>query len=93
MKAYGGADVEIHIFLTSALVGDEWSASRTCCFTPGGTSPWYPLDRRLGGPQRHFGQYGEVYIPDPIRTRNLAPWSQSLWQVTIPTRLPWLTSF
>jgi hypothetical protein len=27
MKAYGGVDVEIHIFLTSALVGGEWSAS------------------------------------------------------------------
>jgi hypothetical protein len=34
MKAYGGVDVQIHIFLTSALVGDEWSASRPCRFTP-----------------------------------------------------------
>jgi hypothetical protein len=24
MKAYGGVDVEIHIFLTSALAGGEW---------------------------------------------------------------------
>jgi hypothetical protein len=28
MKAYGGVDVEIQIFLTSALVGGESSASR-----------------------------------------------------------------
>jgi hypothetical protein len=28
MKANGGVDVKIHIFLTSALVGGEWSASR-----------------------------------------------------------------
>jgi hypothetical protein len=35
MKAYGGLDVLIHIFLTSALVGGEWSASRPCRFTPG----------------------------------------------------------
>jgi hypothetical protein len=35
MKAYGGVDVEIHIFLTSALVGGEWSDSRPGRFTPG----------------------------------------------------------
>jgi hypothetical protein len=35
MKVYGGVDVQIHIFLTSALVGSEWSASRPCRFTPG----------------------------------------------------------
>jgi hypothetical protein len=35
MKVYGGVDVSIHIFLTSALAGGEWSASRPCCFTPG----------------------------------------------------------
>jgi hypothetical protein len=39
MKAYGGVDVEIHISLTSALVGVEWSASRPCCFTPGERAP------------------------------------------------------
>jgi hypothetical protein len=34
MKAYGGADVQIHISLTSALAGGEWSASRPGRFTP-----------------------------------------------------------
>jgi hypothetical protein len=34
MKAYGGVDVYIHIFFTSVLGGDEWSASRPCRFTP-----------------------------------------------------------
>jgi hypothetical protein len=33
MKAYEGVDVYIHIFLTSALVG-EWSTSRSGRFTP-----------------------------------------------------------
>jgi hypothetical protein len=28
MKAYVGMDVQIHVFLTSVLVRDEWSASR-----------------------------------------------------------------
>jgi hypothetical protein len=35
MKTYGGVDVYIHVFLTSALVGGEWSASGPDCFTPG----------------------------------------------------------
>jgi hypothetical protein len=26
MKTYGGAEVQIHIFSTSELVGSEWSA-------------------------------------------------------------------
>jgi hypothetical protein len=35
MEAYGRVDVWIHIFLTSALAGSEWSTSRFCSFTPG----------------------------------------------------------
>jgi hypothetical protein len=38
-KANGGVDVEIHIFLTSALVGGEWSASRPGRFIPGERVP------------------------------------------------------
>jgi hypothetical protein len=38
MKAYG-VDVYIHIFLTSALAGGEWSASRPGLFTPGERVP------------------------------------------------------
>jgi hypothetical protein len=33
MKAYGGVVVYIHVFLISALVGGEWSASRPTRFT------------------------------------------------------------
>jgi hypothetical protein len=33
MKVYGEVDVQIHIFLTSAIVGGQWSASHPCCFT------------------------------------------------------------
>jgi hypothetical protein len=39
MKAYGGVDVQTHIFLTSALVGREWSVSRPGRFTPRERSP------------------------------------------------------
>jgi hypothetical protein len=35
MQAYGGMDVYIHIFLTSALAGGEWSVSRPGRFTLG----------------------------------------------------------
>jgi hypothetical protein len=35
MKTCETVDVETHIFLTSALVGGEWSASRPGRFTPG----------------------------------------------------------
>jgi hypothetical protein len=34
MKAYGVVDVQIRVFLTSALVDGEWSASRPCRLTP-----------------------------------------------------------
>jgi hypothetical protein len=39
MKTYGGVDVWIHIVLTSALVGGEWSALRPGRFTPGERAP------------------------------------------------------
>jgi hypothetical protein len=39
MKAYGGVDVQIHIFLTLILVGGESSASRPGLFTPGERDP------------------------------------------------------
>jgi hypothetical protein len=39
MKAYGGVDVWIHVFLTSALVGGEWTTSRPGRFTPGERAP------------------------------------------------------
>jgi hypothetical protein len=39
MKAYGEVDVYIHIFLTSALAGSEWAASRPGHLTPGKETP------------------------------------------------------
>jgi hypothetical protein len=48
MKAYGGVDVQIHIFLTLALVGGEWSASRPCRYTSG---EWAPGTIGLVGPR------------------------------------------
>jgi hypothetical protein len=39
MKAHGGVDTDIHVFLTSALVRDEWSVSCSCRFTAGEKIP------------------------------------------------------
>jgi hypothetical protein len=39
MKTYGGMDVQTRVFLTLALVGGEWPASRTVRFTPGEIVP------------------------------------------------------
>jgi hypothetical protein len=78
IRTYGGVDLQIRIFLTSATIGGEWSASRLSRFTLRGESPQYTLDRRLGEPQSRSGRYGEVKIPDPTETRTIASWSFSL---------------
>jgi hypothetical protein len=62
MKKYGGVDVEIHVFLTSALVGGEWSASRPGLISPGKELP-LPI-----GPQSRSGRHEEVKILAPIGT-------------------------
>jgi hypothetical protein len=53
MKAYGGVDLQTQVFLTSKLVGGEWSTSRPGRFTPGERAPgthWIGgwVDRRAG---------------------------------------------
>jgi hypothetical protein len=50
--------------LTSALDGGEWSASTPAALPPG-KEPQYPLDRRLGGPQSHFGHGGKEKNSQP----------------------------
>jgi hypothetical protein len=55
MKAYAGVDIYTRVFLTSALVVRELSASRSGRFTPGERGPG-TLDRRLGGPQSRYGR-------------------------------------
>jgi hypothetical protein len=55
MKKYGGVDVHTHVFLTSALVGDEWSPSRPGRFTPG-VKDTVPLE------------YEARWAPEPVWT-------------------------
>jgi hypothetical protein len=49
-----------HVFLTLALVADQWAASRHGCFIPGERSALHPLDRRIGGPQGKERERGKT---------------------------------
>jgi hypothetical protein len=59
-------------FLTSALDGGEWSASRPGRGLPPGKNPRYPLDRRLGGPQNQQG-----LEKNPLSLSGIEPLSSS----------------
>jgi hypothetical protein len=83
MKAYVVVDVQIHIFLTSALVGGERSTSRPGRFTPGERASgthwigcWVDLRDGL--------DYFEKIL-DPTGTRTPTPRSSSPYLVTTPT--------
>jgi len=68
MNAYwGSGHIAPHI-LDSALDGGEWSASCPGHFTspPPGKNPWYPLDKRLGGPLSWSEHSGEEKSSQPL---------------------------
>jgi hypothetical protein len=86
MKAYGGVDVQIHIFLTSALAGGEWSASRPVRFTPGERASgihwiggWVDLRAGLEGKEK-----GTLLILPGLQVRPLSrpAHSQSLYRLS-----------
>jgi hypothetical protein len=61
MKAYlGNGDIAPRIL----GLGTRWR--RVVSFTPREKSPWYPLHRRLGGPQRRSGRGGEEKNFQPL---------------------------
>jgi hypothetical protein len=91
MKMYEGGNIETLVFLTTALVGGEWSASRPGRFTTK-KSPWYPLDRRLGGIKRRYRRHGETKIFLHSSGLKLQPLghpahSKSLYQLHYPSSL------
>jgi hypothetical protein len=61
VEALGGGErrYSSYSYLTSALDGGEWSASRPGRALPPGKEPRFPLNRRLGGP------------PEPVWTQRL----------------------
>jgi hypothetical protein len=86
MKAYGGVDVQIHIFLTSALAGSEWSASRPCRFTPRERFPgthwiggWVDLRASLDDVEKR------KFLPPPeLELRPLEPVASRYTNYAIP---------
>jgi hypothetical protein len=67
----GESTYSSYSFLTSALGGGEWSASRL-----GRKRTQYSLDRRLGEPQSWSGQSG--YWKNPLPLPGIEPRSSSL---------------
>ena len=67
----GGLDVHIHLFLTSALDGNEWSTSLTNLYKYGGKIH-YPFNRRLVDPLSWPGHSvkGQNFIPTWNWTKN-----------------------
>jgi hypothetical protein len=75
MKAYWGVNIQIHIFLTSALDGGEWSASRPFRFTPGKRAPGTHWIGGWVGPTAGLDNVEKIL--DPTRTRTPTPRSSS----------------
>jgi hypothetical protein len=78
----GGVEVQLCSFMTTALEGGEGSAS-----CPGHSLPlgktWYPLYKRLGGPQGWSGQVRKISPPPGFDPQTVSP-----WLVAVPTTLP-----
>jgi hypothetical protein len=78
MKAYGEVDVWVHAFLTLALVGGEWSASRSGRFTPAERTPGIHWMGDWVGPRTTLDDMEKTKILAPTGTQTLTPWSSSL---------------
>jgi hypothetical protein len=68
MKAYGEMAVYSDIFLLSAQVGGEWSASRPCRFTPGERAPGTHGIGGWVGPRAGLDNVEKILNPKGTRT-------------------------
>jgi hypothetical protein len=75
MKTYGGVDVYTHVFLTSALLGGEWSASFPGRFTPGERAPGTSWIGGWVGPRAGLDDVLKILDPTGIGTPTA--WSSS----------------
>jgi hypothetical protein len=77
MNAYGGVDVQIHIFLTSALAGGERSTSRPGRFTPEERAPGTDCIRGWVDSRAGLDDAEKRKILDPTGTRTPTPRSSN----------------
>jgi hypothetical protein len=86
MNAYGGMEVQLRSFLTSAIEADEWS-SRSGHFIPG-KELRHPRSVWLGGHRSQSGRFGGDNISFPCRELNryssVRPVSKSLFGLSYP---------
>jgi hypothetical protein len=66
INSYREMEVYIHIFLTSALIWGEWSASRPGRFILEKNLWFPPLVRRLGSPSKRCWGFGEETYSLPL---------------------------
>jgi hypothetical protein len=95
METYEEVDIYIQVFLTSAPVGCEWSASRLGCLTPGGRAPgthwlggWVDPRSGLDDVERR------KILPLPglqLQPLGRAARSQSLYRLRYPGSSVWTT--
>jgi hypothetical protein len=85
MKAYGGVDVQIYIFLTSELDGGECSVSRPGRFTPGETAPRTHWIGGWVGPRDGLDDMKRKFLTLPgLKLRPLCCYSQLLYRLCYP---------
>jgi hypothetical protein len=72
MKTYWGVEVQLHSFLTSALDGGEWSASRPGRFKPKERAPGTHWIGGWVGPRAVMYEVVKRKIPSPRRESNPA---------------------
>jgi hypothetical protein len=77
MKTYEGLDIWIRDLLTSALVGNEWSASCSGCFIPRERSPSNNLIGGWVGVRADLDMEEKILDPTGIQT----PWNKLLHRI------------
>jgi hypothetical protein len=83
MKAYGGVDVQTYVFLTSALVGEEWLTLRHGRFTPGTHNIGGWVNPRAGMDDMEKWKF--LTLPGPeLRPLGRPASSQSLYRLRYP---------